>query len=85
MKPYQVVFAGQTEAGEKIFVYKRRGQHIEYHIQRPDGEFWALGPDSVITFWADVYQDRFHAQIESPVWSGKATGTKRDLIEAEDR
>lgn len=78
---YRPVFAGQTKAGEKIVLYKRIGNETELHIQRPDGELWALSPGAEIETRFDLIDELFHIQIKSPEWSGKASGTKHDLLE----
>lgn len=76
-------FAGTTEDGESIILY-RRGAEI--HIQRPDGELWALNPEEAeFMSWESPDTERKYIRIESAVWSGEASGTRKDLIEAEPR
>lgn len=79
------VFAGKTEDGEGVIIYRRRGVIEELHILRPDGELWALSPNATIHTWVDPDTEVIHIRIESPEWSGKAIGSRRDLIEAEAR
>jgi hypothetical protein len=72
-------FAGKTEEGESIILY-RRGAEI--HIQLPNGKLWALPPEeSEFTSWESPATERMYFKIESPVWSGTASGTRKDLVE----
>jgi hypothetical protein len=58
----------------------------EIHIRRPDGEKWALSPGSTVTTWGDFDEknniETINIKIDSPEWSGEASGTVTDLINA---
>lgn len=72
-------FAGKTEEGEVIILY-RRGAEI--HIQLSNGELWALPPEETeFASWEVAETSRLYFKIESPVWSGTASGARRDLID----
>lgn len=83
-KRYHPVFAGKTDNDEKIIVYKNRLDNT-FHIQRPDGEFWALGPDSEVIEVYDMDRELYHISIKSSEWTGTAKGGRADLLEAEAR
>lgn len=83
-KKYKPVFAGKTEEGEKIIVYKNVND-ATFHIQRPDGEFWALDPDSEVIETYDMGREIYRISIKSSVWTGTAKGDRVDLLEAEAR
>lgn len=84
-KPYRPVFAGFTPDGERIILYKHFQREAELHIQRPDGELWALSPGSEVHTRFEMDTQLFHIQIKSPEWSGTAAGSRWDLEEAERR
>lgn len=79
------IFVGATPEGEKIILYRRTGIIEELHIQLPEGELWALSPGSKLVSWVDEENSLIHVAIESPEWSGTATGTREELIDAEPR
>lgn len=83
------VFSGWTEDNENIILYQHMDRPDEIHIQRPDGELLALSPKAEITFaftWnAQSETDKTWVNIESPEWTGEATGSRRDLIEVGSR
>jgi hypothetical protein len=73
------IFAGFTETGEKIVLYVC-GQ--VFHLKIPDGSVWALGSsDGMFELsYADL-DGTACLSVSSPVWSGKAVGTRKDTIE----
>jgi hypothetical protein len=81
-KKYSPVFAGRTTAGETVVLYKTVGAEGELHILRPDGELWALSPGSEIEMGFDIINSAFQLSVKSPEWTGKATATKKDLLDA---
>lgn len=64
---------------------------VEYHIEleQNEGGLVALSPGSYIRLWeewdAARYQSTYRIGIQSPEWTGLASGTTRDLIEAAPR
>ena len=80
---YYPVCAGKTNTGEKIILYQN--DQKKTYIQLPDGELWALSPESIIESTFNIDLDQFEVKLESPQWSGTFTGTSKDLIEAEPR
>lgn len=84
------VFAGKTSVGEEVILY-RKAQHPidanlpEYHIQRPDGELWALSPGAVIGMWEDPTTAIIHLSVYAAEWRGAATGSKEDTVSAKVR
>lgn len=84
-KTYQPVFAGKTADEMKITVYKHRDSENELYISLDDGDLQALPPDSIVGMSFDLDTAIFHIRIESPVWTGTASGSKFDLIEADAR
>jgi hypothetical protein len=58
----------------------------EIHIRKPDGKKWALSPGSTILTWGDFDQGlhvkTINIKIDSPEWSGQASGTIQDIINA---
>jgi hypothetical protein len=82
---YRPVFAGRTPNNELIIIYKEEGHEKQLHIQRPDGELWALGPESEVQTTFDLDRAIFHISVKSSVWTGMATGTQRDLMETPAR
>lgn len=84
-KPYVPVFAGVTPDGERIILYKHFQRETELHIQKPDGELWALSPGSEVHTRFELDTQRFRIEIKSPEWTGVAEGSSWDLMEAERR
>lgn len=80
---YAPIFVGQTEEGERIVLYNLVGHEDSLHIKRPDGELWALSPGAKVEMGFESTEAKLHISIQSPEWTGKATGTHRDLIEEE--
>lgn len=79
---YTPVFAGRTEGGEKVVIYKSEHNGWQLFLRRDDGEVHAVGPEWEVTRWE--VDEKTHVEITSPQWCGKAIGTKAELIE-EDR
>lgn len=81
---YQPVFVGRTEDDEKIVIYKNPDANPSrpdgLFLLRPDGELWAMSPDSTVSRWVDVH-DKIHIHITSPEWTGDAVGTQQELRE----
>jgi hypothetical protein len=84
-KRYHPVFAGKTSDDEPIVIYREDEVEDRYHIQLPNGELWALSPGSEWVTWEDLEESLIHLTMESPQWSGRAVGSKKDLVEAERR
>lgn len=84
-KKYFPVFAGKTSEGEKIVLYHNVDDEEEVHIQLNDGEIQTLSHKGKMTVEFDLSSDTVHINIESLEWTGTATGTKRDLMEAQSR
>jgi hypothetical protein len=61
-------------------IYRR-----DFFLKLPNGEVWALSPESTITVWDDLTesQELTHIMIKSPEWTGTAKGTRKDLMRAE--
>lgn len=81
--PYVPVFVGKTKDDEKITIYK--APDGTFHIRRPDGELCALGQDTEFTAYNNAYDSRYNIQIKSEAWTGKASGTRSELIEEPTR
>jgi hypothetical protein len=81
-KLYRPVFAGKASTGGEIVVYKHEDGSL--HILRPDGEFYAINEGKAVwSMWDDEEKpDVYHFKLVSEVWSGMATGTKIDLMNA---
>lgn len=93
------VFAGRTPEDELVVLYEEKLEELElpslldvprrvtrrpeFHLQRPDGEMWALEPGAEIVRLMDDDLNYTHMRIRSQVWSGEARGSKLDLMEAE--
>lgn len=75
---YVPVFVGKTENDEKVVLYKSIDKPHELHVRRPDGELWAVGPGSFV--FTQSWDDKIRLEIDSTPWTGKAIGTKHDLI-----
>lgn len=75
------VFVGDTPSNERIVLYQHGG---ELYLKRPDGEIWALGPESVIDSWSSAFDSFTHIKIQSSAWTGEATGSRQDLTEEQD-
>ena len=83
-KKYYPVFSGHTKEDVKVAVF----MHIvdkTLHILLPDGELWALAPDSTIVTSFDPDREIYHVKIISSVWVGVATGSRVDLLEEDMR
>lgn len=93
----KVVFAGKTDAGEEIVLYveepnekdfvlsrvrDRLPARREFYLKLPNGTLWALS-NAKITAWEDEDLIATHVKIESLEWTGTATGTRADLLNAE--
>lgn len=76
---YIPTFVGTTENDEKVVLYKNIDSPHELHIRCPDGELWALGPGSFV-FMETGLDDRIRLEVSSTPWTGKAVGTRSDLI-----
>lgn len=77
---YTPIFVGTTEDNEKVVLYRRIDKPHELHIRRPDGTLWAVGPGSFV-FTQTGLDDKMRLEISSEPWTGKAIGTRRDLID----
>jgi hypothetical protein len=82
---YIHVFAGRTPEDEWIILYKNVNVESELHIQRPDGELWALSPGSEVCMRFELDTQLLHLYVKSPEWTGSAKGSKEDLLYAEAR
>lgn len=82
---YIPVFAGKTPEDKTIILYKHVDHEDDMHIQRPDGQLWALSPGAKMKMEFDIGSDKLRISIESPEWTGTAIGTRKDLLEAESR
>lgn len=76
---YIPTFVGKTEKDEPVVLYKHIDKPHELHIRRPDGTIWALGPGSFV-FTESGLDSKIRLEIKSTPWTGKAIGTKSDLI-----
>lgn len=76
---YTPTFVGKTENDEKVVLYKRIDKPHELHIKRPDGTVWAVGPGSFV-FTESGLDNKIRLEISSEPWTGKAVGTRSDLI-----
>jgi len=83
-KQYRPIFAGKTAQDEKVIIYIREGTR-EHHIQRPDGTFMAMSPGAEVESWRDPFTEIVSVIVRSPEWTGQASGTRHDLLEAEMR
>lgn len=83
-KLYTPVFSGKTFAAERVILYQHR-RDLSLHIVRPDGEFWALSPNSKVHLINEMVLDKIFLSIESPEWTGSAKGCRADLIATEPR
>jgi len=82
---YMPVFVGQTEDNQKVVLYKELADESKLYIKLADGELWALSPGTEVEMWFDMGEDRLNLRVVAiplaPHWQGRATGTRRDLIE----
>lgn len=81
-KTLRPVFSGETPEGDRIVLYKRGH---EYHLLRPDGEIWALSPQSKLEWWTDFNSSCVHLKIQSSAWTGMANGSRQALMEEPSR
>lgn len=82
---YVPVFAGKTPEDEYIVLYKNIDNESELSILRPDGELWALSPDSEVFTRFELDTQLMHLMVKSSEWTGTATGSKDDILHAEAR
>lgn len=75
-KQLRPMFVGDTPSNERIVLYQHRH---EFHLRRPDGEIWALGPETIIDSWTSAFGS--HVKIQSNAWTGEAIGSRKDLVE----
>lgn len=78
---YMPVFSGTTEDDQKIVLYRSLINETELHIKVGDDVLRAISPGSEVEEWFAVDDATTHISIVSPEWTGKATGTRRALIE----
>lgn len=72
------IFVGFTAADEKIVLFCY--SHNEFHLQIPNGEVWAMGPDSEFEYSASVIEGTQLLRVWSPMWSGAAMGNRAMLV-----
>lgn len=87
-KQYQPVFSGIVDGSDReqqITVYKHRDREEDLFIEFDDDVLHALPPGTEVYTRFDMDTQRFHIQINSPVWSGTAIGDKWQLMEADSR
>lgn len=80
---YIPVFSGKTEEDKKLVLYNRLGNETEFYIKHADGELQALSTGSKVEMDFDLNNAFLQLSVHSPEWTGKATGTRKDLIEEE--
>lgn len=86
-KLYRPVFSGFiVDNGEgPITVYKHVDREDELFLQLADGALHALPPDTEVYTRFELDTQKFHIQINSPIWSGRAVGDRWQLMEADSR
>lgn len=87
-KLYQPVFSGTVDGSDRdqqITVYKHVDKEEELFLELGDGVLHALPPGTEVYTRFEMDTQRFHIQINSPVWSGQATGDRWHLMEADAR
>lgn len=82
---YIPTFAGKTAEGEKIILYTHVDKDTEVYIERDDGELWALSPNAKLKIEFGISSSFINISIESPEWTGTATGSREDLMELKAR
>lgn len=82
---YRPVFVGHTEEGEKIVLYADPQNTDQIHILRPDGGLWAIEPGAKFRMHFNLVDSESMVEIESEVWTGRATGSKKELQEEPNR
>lgn len=85
LKDLRPVFTGRTAEKEEITLYQHIDRPEEIHILRPDGELWAIEPGGEIATWMDPTRDEMRVDVNSKVWSGVATGSRWELMQANAR
>jgi len=85
VKVLRPVFTGRTVAGEKITLYQHMNKPEEIHICLPNDELWALSPGAEVHTWLDTETNMMRVDINSPEWTGQATGSRWDLMQADAR
>jgi uncharacterized protein YggU (UPF0235/DUF167 family) len=75
------IFAGTTSDDRTIVIYQHHRRKTELHIQLDDGELMQLSPESSFSSMQDLTTQQMHITIKSPEWTGRATATRKDLVE----